>query len=119
MDNAERVFACRDIRKAKAAVFLRELKPGMIEDINPGAHCPMENAADSHGMLKSAGFIERVYKFLAFDDVYIERHAAIGSHYIVEGIIAVADDNRIPCPDGERFGHELIIQLVHRVFAWG
>ena len=38
MNNAERVLANGDILQAKSAIFVRELKPGMVKDINPRAH---------------------------------------------------------------------------------
>ena len=117
MNNAERVLANGDILQAKSAIFVRELKPGMVKDINPRAHRAVKYAAEADRPFQSARLFERMSKFLSFDDVHIERLTTIGGHHVVERVIAVADENGIPCPDGERFRNELIIELVHREFA--
>src|SRR5690349_24200504 len=99
MDQGDRVAAGRHLLETESAISWRHLEPGMIEDINPGAHAAVKHAAQPDRILEAAGTFERVGEILAAGDVDVKRFAAIGSHHVMKGLIAVADANEVAGPD--------------------
>ena len=108
----QRVLSFGNFFQVKATLCFRHLIVGMIEDVDPGAHGTVVDAAHSVGLVYATGLVKRLDVRPVRGHVDVKRVFLMKGLHIVRRAVAVEKLDTIAGPYGRRFRCELKILLV-------